>query len=155
MIEITLNILISRPVDQVWRFMINIANAKLWMSGVTEAHATSGSSMSVGIKVRKGQRFWGLVTDMIYETTEYDPNRKITYRTLSGTMSGHLSYEGSITLEPTGTGTRLIYRGHGALLGIFRPAEPLFTYVMKRRFMKDFNTLKDLIEAQVEAVAAG
>lgn len=125
------------------------------MSGVTEAHATSGSSMGVGIKVRKVQRFWGLVTDMIYDTTEYDPNRKIAYKTLSGTMSRHLSYEASITLESVGAGTRLDYRGNGALHGFLRPAEPLFAYAMKRRFRKDFNSLKELVEAQAEAVATG
>lgn len=155
MINIKLDILINQSVDHVWTFMTNFANVKLWMSGVIDVHATSGRSMGVGLKVRKVQRFWGLVTDVIYDTTEYDPNRKIAYKTLSGTMSSHLSYEASITLESLGVRTKLIYRGHGALHGFLRPAEPLFALVMKRRFRRDFNTLKVLVEDQAEAVATG
>lgn len=155
MIEIKLSLLINGSIDQVWTFMTNIANAKHWMSGVIEAHATPRSSIGAGSRVRKVQRFWGLVTDTIYDTTEFDPNRKIAYKTLSGTMSGYLSYEASITLESVGDVTRLDYRGNGALHGFLKLAEPLFTYSMKRRFKKDFNSLKELVEAQAEAVVTG
>jgi hypothetical protein len=155
MINIGIDILINRSVDHVWTFMTSITNVRLWMSDVIEAQGISGSSMGVGLKVRKVQRFWGLVTDMIYDTTEYDPNRKIAYKTFSGTMSKHLSYEASITLESVGAGTKLIYSGNGALRGFLRPAEPLFAYAMKRRFRKDFNNLKELVEAPAKAVARG
>ena len=152
MINIKLSILINRPTDQVWTYMTNVANAKHWMSGVIEARTISGGSMGVGLKVRKVQRICGLLTDIIYDTTEYDPNKKIAYKTLSGTMSEFLSYEASITLEFVKAGTKLVYRGQGSLHGFLRPAEPLFTFVMKRRFRKDFNTLKKLVETQGEAV---
>lgn len=154
MLNIKLSILINRPADQVWTFMTKPANAKHWMSGVIEAQAISSGSMVAALKTRKVQRFWGFLTDMIYETTEYEPNKKIAYKTLSGTMSGLLSYEASITLEFAKGGTKLIYRGQGSLHGFLKPAEPLFTRVMKRRFRKDFNTLKRLVEAQGEAVPA-
>lgn len=146
MINIKLSILINQPVDHVWTYMTNLANVNRWMSGVIEAHTTSRGSMGVGLKVRKIQLFWGLLTDMIYDTTEYEPNRKIAYKTLSGTMSGRLSYEASITLESVRAGTKLIYRGQGELHGFLKPAEPLFACVMQRRFKKDFNTLKELVE---------
>ena len=148
MINIELSSVINRPVDEVWKSLTNPSIAKQWMSGLLQVSSIAEGPWNVGTKIRKVQRFMGLRTEMVYDTTVYEPNRKIAYKTASGTLSGLLSYEASITLESIESGTRLIYAGRGELGGFFKLVEPIFSRWARRRFKNDFNTFKELLEAQ-------
>lgn len=145
MIRVQLTSLINRPVEDVWAYLTSADHAADWMTGVLEAGQISEGPIAVGTRFRKVQRFFGWRTDMTYEIVEYEPNRVITYRT----AAGPLTYAGCITLEAVSTGTRLSYRGTGELWGPFKLTEPLVARVMKRRFAKDFNRLRQLMKAQV------
>ncbi|MCS4537753.1 MAG: SRPBCC family protein [Thaumarchaeota archaeon] len=148
MIKIDLNSAINRPVDEVWKSLTNPSVAKQWMSGLLQVSSISEGPWNVGTKILKVQRFVGLRTEMVYDTTVYEPNRKLAYKTVSGTLSGPLSYEASITLESIESGTKLIYTGRGELRGFFKLVEPVFTRWARRRFKNDFNTFKVLLKAQ-------
>ena len=151
MINIDLSSVINRPVDEVWKCLTNPSIAKQWMSGLLQVNSISGGPWNVGTKIRKVQRFIGLRTEMVYDTTVYEPNRKLAYKTASGTLSGPLSYEASITLESIESGTKLIYTGRGELGGFFKLVEPVFTRWARRRFKNDLNIFKELVEARVMA----
>lgn len=62
---------------------------------------------------------------MVNNTTAYEPTGKLADKTVSGTFSGPLSYEASITLVPVGSDTKLIYEGRGKLAGFLKLAEPI------------------------------
>ena len=148
MINIDLDSVINRPVDEVWKRVTNPSIARQWMSGLLQVSSISEGPWNVGTKIRKVQRFMGLRTETVYDTTVYEPNRKLAYKTASGTLSGSLSYEASITLESIESGTKLIYTARGELRGFFKLVEPVFTRSARRRFKNDFNTFKELLEAQ-------
>lgn len=148
MINIDIVIVINRSVKEVWKSMTDPANAARWMSGLLEVGWISQGPWGIGTRFLKLQRFVGLRTHMVYDTIAYEPDRKLAYKTVSGTFSGPLSYEASITLVSIGSDTKLIYNGRGKLWGFFKLAEPIFTCWAKRRFEKDFSRLKELVEAQ-------
>ena len=142
MIAVNLTNQINRPVEEVWNYLAEPANATSWMTGVIEAGPISEGPIGVGTKFRKVQRFLGWRTEMIYEAVEYEPNRTLTYKT----VYGPLSYRGSITVESVETGTTLVYAGRGELAGLFKLAEPIFGRIAARQFRNDFNTLRKLLE---------
>jgi uncharacterized protein YndB with AHSA1/START domain len=148
MITIDLDSIINRPVDEVWKCLTNPSIAKQWMSGLLRGNSISEGPWNVGTKFRKVQRFMGLRTEIVYDMTVYEPNRKLAYMTVSGTLSGPLSYEASITLESIESGTKLIYIGRGELRGFFKIVEPIFTRWARRRFKNDFNAFQGLLEGQ-------
>ena len=152
MIKIDLNSVVNRPVDEVWKCLTSPSVAKRWMSGLLQVSSISEGHLNVGMKIRKVQRFMGLWTEMVYDITVYEPNRELAYKTVSGTLSGSLSYEASITLEPIESGTKLIYKGRGELRGFFKLVEPVFTRWARRRFKNDFNKFKELVETEGEGV---
>jgi carbon monoxide dehydrogenase subunit G len=146
LINIDLGIVINRRVEEVWNGLTSPSIAERWMSGVLHASVITDGAWAVGAQFRKVQRFMGLRTEMVYDLVTYEPNTKLAYRTVSGTLSGPLFYEASITLEAAGSGTKLSYEGRGELRGLFKVVEPLFTRLARRRFERDFNTFKNLIE---------
>ena len=150
MINIDLIVLINRPVEEVWTYLTDTSYATQWMTGLLEVGPTSEGPMDFGKKFRKVQRFFGWRTEMIYEITAYEPNRRLAYRTVSGVFSGLLSYEGSIAIKSIEIGTELSYTGQGELWGFFKLVEATFTRVAKRRFENDFNAVKELLEARIE-----
>jgi uncharacterized protein YndB with AHSA1/START domain len=148
MMNIDLGVVINRPVEEVWKGLVSPSIAERWMSGLLQASAVSDGPWHVGAQFRKVQRFMGLRTEMLYEITAYERNRRLGYRTVSGTLSGPLSYQATIILEATGGGTKLSYQGRGKLRGFFKIFEPVFTRLARRRFERDFNTFRKLLEAQ-------
>lgn len=152
MIKIDLNSVINRPVEEVWKCLTSPSIAKQWMSGLLQVSSISEGPLNAGMKIRKVQRFVGLRTEMVYDITVYAPNRELAYKTVSGTVSGPLFYEASITLESVESGTKLIYRGRGELRGFFKLVEPVFTHWARRRFKNDFYKFKGLLEAHHRSV---
>ncbi len=54
----------------------------------------------MSVRNPEGQRFMGLRTEMLYDITASELNGELAYKTVSGTLSGPLSYEASINLKP-------------------------------------------------------
>lgn len=148
MLNIDLVTLIRRPAGEVWNSLTDPVKAELWMSGLDHAGWISPAPWGVGSKILKIQRFIGLRTQIVYAITAYERDRKLAYKTVSGSFSGFLSYEASIALVSLGSNTQLIYKGRGKLRSFFKLAEPLAALWAKRRFKKDFRRLKELVEAK-------
>jgi hypothetical protein len=115
------------------------------MTGVFDARLISKEPMGVGATFRKVQRFYGLRTEMSYQIVDFEPNKKLTYKT----DSGFLSYQATITLEPVERGTAITYVGMGKLWSLFQLVSPIAALVAKKRFEHDFSSLKERLEAQV------
>jgi uncharacterized protein YndB with AHSA1/START domain len=106
-------ITINRPVDEVFTFLADGRNAKLWRSGVLDVDLVSGAGLGAryaqGVRGPGGRR---IAAD--YEVTEFEPNSKIAFRATAGPVRP----TGSFTFEGMGTGTVLTFKLDAALGGL-------------------------------------
>ena len=106
-------ITINRPVDEVFTFLADGRNAKLWRSGVLDVDLVSGAGLGAryaqGVRGPGGRR---IAAD--YEVTEFEPSSKIAFRATAGPVRP----TGSFTFEGLGTGTVLTFKLDAALGGL-------------------------------------
>jgi len=138
------SVVINRPVEEVFAYMTDVGNWPLWHSGMLEAEQTSEGPVGVGTTCRGVNQFLGRRMEWASEITEYEPNRKMKQKLISGPMS----IEQSLTFEPVEGGTGLTLAGEGEFGGLFRLAEPIVIRTGQRQMEGSLATLKDILEAQ-------
>jgi len=151
MARIEASVVINRPVEEVFEFVTNPKNDLLWQSGVLESEQTSEGPMGVGTTLRSVSQLMGRRMEGTGEVIGYKANKKMTYKSASGPMSGEYSF----TFEPVEGGTRLSFVGEGETGGflkrLFGLADSIFVRMAQRGMETDFANLKDILEAEVES----
>ena len=84
------------------------------------------------------------------EFAAYEPNKKIAFKSISGTSP----FEQSFLFESTAEGTRLTTRLELQTTGLMGLAEPLIASGVKREMDANFGDLKDMLETRVTPVSA-
>jgi uncharacterized protein YndB with AHSA1/START domain len=134
-------ITINRPVDEVFTFLADGRNAKLWRSGVLDVDLVSGAGLgarySQGVRGPGGRR---IAAD--YEVTEYEPNSKIAFRATAGPVRP----TGSFTFEGMGTGTVLTFKLDAALGGLQKLLMGGVVQSTMNAEMGALDKLRDLLE---------
>ena len=80
MARIELNVVINRPVEEVYAYMSNPENNSQWQSHCLGSVITSEGPIGVGTTFTYEIKFLGRRIKSIWEITEYDPNRKAACR---------------------------------------------------------------------------
>jgi uncharacterized membrane protein len=132
---------INRPVDEVFAFVADGRNAKLWRSGVLDVDLVSGDGAgarySQGVRGPGGRR---IAAD--YQITQFEPNSRIAFRATAGPVRP----EGSFTFEGMGTGTILTFALHTELSGWKRLVMGGAVQSTMNAEMGALDRLKDLLE---------
>ena len=146
------DVVIARPVTEVWRFMEDLRNYPRWQSGLVAMQQISDGAMGVGSRIGVVHQLLGRRLDLILEVTAFDPGRAFAARVASGPVR----FRGTWRYEPVdgGSGTRISGVIEGETGGFFRIAEPLVARAARRHIDADCGTLKELIEARVGGAAA-
>ncbi len=144
MVKVEVSAVINRPVEEIFDYISNPENGPKWQSGVLEAEQTSKGPSSVGATIREVRKFMGRRIDQTFEITEYEPNRMIKQKTISGPMTLDASY----AFESVEDGIRVTIGGEGDSGGFFKLADPIINRMAKRQMEADLANLKDLLEAQ-------
>ena len=107
------SIVIHRPVDEVWAFVTDGANATKWRSGVLDVARISGHGVGEvwkqGVKGPGGRRI-----DADYEVTEWEPGRRMVFRAIAGPVRP----TGEYRLAAEDGGTRLSFSLEAQLSGL-------------------------------------
>ena len=98
-------VIIKRPVQDVFAFVENPANDRLWRNGMVEAEITSEGPIGIGTTGREAYRLLGRRSETTWEITEYVPNGRVAYRSTSGPVK----YRGEFTYEAVDEGTRVTF----------------------------------------------
>jgi len=114
-------LVVRRPLDEVFDLIGDFANAEVWDPGVEESRAITEGPVRVGSTYELIVVFNGRRLPMTYEVTAYDPPRRVVLRGTGSTVNAL----DDIRLEATGDGTRILYTADLRLKGILRVAEPL------------------------------
>ena len=144
MAKMEASVLINRPVEEVFEFLSDVGNWPQWNSTMSEAEQTSEDPVAVGATARGVSEFLGQRIEWTSEVTEYEPNRKVKLRIISGPML----MEQSLTFEPVEGATRLTMAGEGEFGGLFKLAQPVVNRSMKKQSEANLANLKDILEAE-------
>jgi ribosome-associated toxin RatA of RatAB toxin-antitoxin module len=140
--EFTIVTLISRPVDEVFSVVQDLAKAPLWTPGLTEARQTSDGPMETGATMMHAGTFLGRKYETEAVCTDWTENKR--YATKS--TSGPFYIEMDTAVEPVATGTRMTNLFRGESRGFFKFAEPIVVRLTKRHFETAAENLRTLME---------
>jgi uncharacterized protein YndB with AHSA1/START domain len=139
-----LTVTIERPVEDVFAVLTHLENAATWSRAIEET-LTTPDPMGVGTRRRAVvPTFGGRTAENEMELTEFEPNRRLAMRSISG-----FPFEVRISIDfiRLGDGTRLEWLVSFEPGGLMRPAAPLLAAVYKRSFAKDLANLRAMMEA--------
>ena len=143
MARIEASVVINRPIDEVFAYVNDVRNWPQWNSNFLEGEQTSEGPVGVGTTSRGVSHFLGQRIEWTSEVTEYEPNRKLKQKIISGPML----MEQSLTFEPVEGATRFTIAGEGEFGGLFKLAQPVVDRRMKKQSDGNLAKLKDILEA--------
>jgi carbon monoxide dehydrogenase subunit G len=149
MAKFEINLVINRPIEEVFGFISNAENLPLWRASALEIKRTSSEPFGIGsvFKARfsfLGRPFYGDLTIIAHEPPEKYGTKVV---------GGPFPLEARYTLAPAESGTQLTLVIEGEPGGFFKLAEPLVVSLAKRSYEADLNNLKEMLEAQAIQVA--
>jgi hypothetical protein len=151
MFEIEESVLIDRPIETVWAFVMDVAREPLWQTTLTAARLETPGPIEAGSVVCEVRRFLGRQIETTWRCVACEAP------TLSSieSVSSPFAWNGTYHLSPEGAGTRFTLVMHADPGAFFRVAEALFARMAHREVAGTLANLKDVLEAGIaDAVTA-
>ena len=136
MVQSTMIVAIDRPIAQVFAFVANAETAPQWQQEMVDVQRTSAGLIGVGTTYQALHTHQGERAACILETTEYEPNKKVSFEGITGPSRFRDSY----AFQSVGASTRVTYGLDLAIPGRGAQSVP-------RRQAADLSKLKLLLEA--------
>jgi uncharacterized protein YndB with AHSA1/START domain len=133
---------IDRPPEDVFALLTDITRLPEWQASATSAEADR--PVGVGTRIRERRRFVGREFKVVHEVTTYEPPHRFVVRSVEGPLPLTVSH----TLEPSGGGTHLEVVGEAKPKGMLRVAAGGIAKTAEAEFRRDFERLKELLEAR-------
>ena len=144
MAKVESSVVINRPIEEVFAYVVDPNNTAQWAGPVVEAKQTSDGPVGLGTTSTRVTQFLGRTMEATYEITEFEPNRYYVDKMTSGPVP----INGRISFDAAEDGTKVTIAGEIEATGFFKLAEPILARMAKRQTATDVQTLKDLLEAQ-------
>ena len=117
------SILIERPINEVFDFLLDGMNNPLWRTSVTDCQPVPGKPNTY----KQGMKGPGGRLDTDYEVTDITPNQSITMQQIAGMVKP----TGRYTLDADGTATRVTYSLTFEAKGPAKMLEPIAAKIMR------------------------
>jgi hypothetical protein len=150
MIHIDMSTIIYRPVRQVFDFMSTPENDFQWQYGVLATARLSEGIGSMGTFFRSIGHLLGRRNLSTFEVTEYEPNSKYGFKSISGPLHSQISY----TFEMAGEGTRINVSTRTHVVSFFQMNERILEKRIKNQLKENLTMLKGLLEGKVSSLEA-
>jgi uncharacterized protein YndB with AHSA1/START domain len=145
-IQFDQSVVIERPLEEVFAFVANPENDAQWTPMVTETRKTSEGSWGVVSTYEQSGRFLGRNFEMLFEVTEYEPNRKIAQRLITPEP---LQMRGLSSVEAVSGGTRVTLTGEAQAGGFFwLLPDRIMAFPAQRMLRVTLANLKEFLEAR-------
>jgi uncharacterized protein YndB with AHSA1/START domain len=141
------SIVINRPVRQVFAAMTDTKNLPQWDVGLLEARLTPDGPVGVGLKTIEVRKFRGRTSENAGEVIEFEPNSRITRKSVDMPMT----VVGTVTFAATPKGTMVSWRWNLQFSHFFGLVGPLIATAMKRGSEASLRGLKDQLESRITA----
>jgi hypothetical protein len=144
MINLHVSTTIFRPVKQVFDFVSAPENDFQWQYGTLAAASIPDGANRIGSFFRSIGHLLGQRTQGIFEVTEYEPNKKYGFKSLSGPLHSQTSY----TFEVSGGSTKISISTQAHAINLFQMNERLLEKRMRKQLKENLVLLKELLEAK-------
>lgn len=144
MISINLNVLILRPIWDVFDFIANPENNPQWQYGSLISVKTSTKDMQVGTVFSSFGHFMGRRIQSNFEVTEFETNKSYGFETISGPIQLQTYY----SFDTIGNSTNVMVSSMINPGGFFKLVDPIVTRVAKKQFKDNLTTLKEILETR-------
>ncbi|HET8842589.1 MAG TPA: SRPBCC family protein [Ktedonobacteraceae bacterium] len=141
--DITVSIITTCPAPQLFDFVSNYENDPQWRSGVLKMTQYPQGCSQIGTKTDEVAIFFGRKTRTPADVTAYEPGRMIAF---AGKTDGGVQVTGSRRVDQLVELARFTYQAHIEVTGVLWLVEPLLASILRRRFRKDLQRLKALLE---------
>ena len=145
MVKVEISLHINRPVAEVFKYLNDPTKMPEWNSTIEKA-TPSETPVKVGTRIRSRVRMLGRTIEATYEVVELEPNKRVVNKS-----DEPFPWKAIITFQSESGGTRLVSAAEGELGGFFKLSEPIFARIMKKQLQAQYETAKELLEAQVPA----
>lgn len=144
MINLNVSTMIYRPVKQVFDFVSAPENDFQWQYGTLAAARLPDGVDRIGSFFRTIGHLLGQRMQGVFEVTEYEPNRKYAFRSISGPLHLQTCY----TFEIASGSTKISITTQAYAANLFEMNERLLERKMKKQLKENLTLLKDLLEAK-------
>ena len=136
--------MIYRPVTQVFDFVSAPENDFRWQYGTLAAARLPHGASRIGSFFRSIGHLLGHRVQSTFEVTEFEPNKKYGFKSLSGPLHSQTSY----TFEVASGSTKVSISTQAHVVNFFQMNERLVEKRMKKQLKEDLTLLKDLLETK-------
>lgn len=143
MAKVEANVVINRPLADVFQFMSANENALQWQSSLLDTRITN-DVQGIGRTWIDTIQFLGRRMETPFQLTDWQLNQKIAFQS----MGGPIPMQGSYAFAPSGDGTQVTFQLTGEPGGFFKLAEPVLMKMVQRQWQTNLANLKDVLEAQ-------
>jgi len=144
------NIIIDRPVGQVFTALVDSKNQPKWDAGLLEASLVPDGPVSVGTRITEARKFMGRTSQNTGEVIEFEPNVRITRKSVDTPMT----VLGTVTFSATPGGTKVNWRWDLQSKGFYALVGPMIATAMKKGSEKSLHGLKDMLESRVKVASS-
>jgi uncharacterized membrane protein len=142
-VDISTDIVINRPVDEVARYAANPDNAPHWYANIRSVEWETPRAIQVGARIAFVAHFLGRRMAYTYEIVEFVPRARLVMRTAEGPFPMETTY---IWEEAGPNATRMTLCNRGNPSGFSRSYAPLAAKAMRKANRKDLALLKRRLE---------
>jgi len=138
------DIVINRPIDEVFDFVADERNEPKYNPQMTLAEMVGQGPIGVGTKFHVTTMGVGRAADMTIEYTEFDRPRRLG----SATHMPNMDIDGTLVFEAQGQSTRMKWLWNIEPRGFFKLLGPIVRRMGERQEMAIWTGLKKVMEAE-------
>lgn len=142
--RITGNIMIDRPVEEVFDFVLDERNEPLYNPELLRSEKLTDGPVGVGTRFHASHRQGRGAVNMTVEVTRCERPHRMASKTTMAWSDVH----GELTFEPVGDSTRMRWYWEVRLKGHMRALTPLVGFIGRRSERACWEGLKRYLEAQ-------
>jgi uncharacterized protein YndB with AHSA1/START domain len=143
-------IIINRPVEEVFDFVADERNEPRYNPAMVRAQMLTPEPVGLGSRFRAEMRTRPRPVVMTTENTDYDRPRRLASTTRLATMD----IQGGLTFDPVPEGTRMRWSWDVAPRGLLKLATPMVARIGGRQERAIWTGLKRVLEGQEAPLSA-
>ena len=145
MVNVEASVMINRPIEEVWKFIMDLSKVPTWDTRVLEMKQTSTGPLGVGSTGEFREKMRNMTISI--RITEYDPNRRCSFEHTSGPMKGSIVTESIENIEGK---TRFTF-SHDLKLSGFYKLLGVMKGRMRREVVAILNNAKRILESEAKS----
>jgi len=143
MIEYKSELVVNKPVQDVFALIKNVARLDEW-TDMTGTRLVSGDKLQAGSRIETNIKFGPVKQAMTFEVIGYEENRRMAFKTIS---KGAVAWDAEYLFIPeSDSTTKVISSGQLRLSGILKMSEPILAGEIRSGEAKELVKYKELVE---------